>query len=191
MAGESKLDAARRNGDLTAVIGVLREEARTELADAGTPAREQLGLEDATIRVAAGLTGKTDVERRAALREVRPGSTVTSKGVSKTRLSRQEKSARTLAWAKSLSEEQREQFILSERFEGLSDSQQEAISEAFAEITDREYSDSIGIESIDYDSPTPDIDSIVGADDADEADEVDDDDFEAVFEEAAWEAEAT
>jgi hypothetical protein len=175
-------------------IGRLRDEARAETAKTGPPAREQVDVMDGAIRVAAGLTGKSDVERRAAFREVRPGSTVTSKGIAKTQLSREEKSAKSLAWAKSLTEDQREQFILSERFEGLSDSQQEAISEAFAEVADREYSDSIGIESIDYDAQTPEIDSLVGsADEDDHADEVVDDsdsDFEAMFEQAAWEAEA-
>jgi hypothetical protein len=46
---ESKLEAARRTGSLTNVIGALREEARTELTNAGTPAREQVGIEDAAI----------------------------------------------------------------------------------------------------------------------------------------------
>jgi hypothetical protein len=80
---ESKLEAARRKGDLAAAIGALREEARAEMANVGMPVREQVGLEDASIRVATGLAGKSDVERRAALRDLRPGSTVTPQGVEK------------------------------------------------------------------------------------------------------------
>jgi hypothetical protein len=192
MAAESKLEAARRTGSLTNVIGVLREEARTELANASTPAREQVGLEDSAIRVAAGLTGKSDVERRATLREVVPGSTVTAKGVGKTQLSRAEKMAKTIAWAESKTEEWREQFIVSDAFEALTDRQQERISEAFSEIADKAYSDSIGIADYDFDQPSIDVDALT-ADETAEDEVVDDSDsdFEAMFEQAAWEAEQT
>jgi hypothetical protein len=140
------------------------------------------------------MVGKSGAERRETLRDVAIGKTVTRNGVARTTLSREEKAARTLSWATSLTEDQREQFLLGERFEGLSDLQQEAISAAFAEATDREYSNSIGIQDVDYDASTPDVDSIVGsADEDDDADGVVDDsdsDFETMFEQAAWEAEA-
>ena len=60
MAAESKLEAARRRGDLAAAIGALREEARTD-ANAGTSPREQVDIVDGSIRLAAHLTeqGKT------------------------------------------------------------------------------------------------------------------------------------
>jgi hypothetical protein len=173
-------------------ISKLRDKARAELASEPAPVREQLGLEDSSIRMAVGLAGTNGAARRQAMKDVQVGRTVTRSGVSKTTRSREEKAARTLEWATSLTEDQREKFILSERFEGLSDRQQESISEAFAEATDREYSASVGIADVDYDAQTPDIDSIVGsADEDDDAGEVVDDDFEAVFEQAAWEAEAT
>ena len=118
-------------------IGRLRDAARAEASSTPAAAREQLGLEDATIRVAAGLAGKNGAERRQVMRDVQVGRTVTPNGrVAKTTLTREEKAARTLSWAKTLTEDQREQFLLSDRFEGLSDSQQEAISEAFAEASD-------------------------------------------------------
>jgi hypothetical protein len=135
------------------------------------------------------LAGKTGAERRETLRDVAIGKKVSRNGVEKTRLSREEKSARTLAWATSLTEDQREQFLLGERFEALSNLQQEAISVAVAEATDREYSASIGIEDVDYDAPTPDLDSIVGSADEDEGDEVADDDYDALFQNAEWESE--
>jgi hypothetical protein len=170
-------------------IGKLRDVARTELADAGTTTREQVGLEDAAIRVASGLTGQSGVERRAVLRDVRPGSTVTSKGVAKTQLSRAEKKAKTLAWANGLNEDQREAFIVSEKFDKLSDRQQEMISEVFSEVADKAYSDSVGIADYDFDAETPDVDAIVGDED-DTEDEVADDDYEAMFNQAEWEAPA-
>ena len=165
-------------------IGRLRDAARAEASSTPAAAREQLGLEDATIRVAAGLAGKNGAERRQVMRDVQVGRTVTPNGrVAKTTLTREEKAARTLSWAKTLTEDQREQFLLSDRFEGLSDSQQEAISEAFAEASDREYSASIGIEDIDYEAPTPDLD--LGDEDEDEA--VDNSDWEAALEQVEWE----
>jgi hypothetical protein len=193
---ETKLEAARRSGSLPNVIGALREDARMEAANAGTPAREQVGLEDAAIRVAAGLTGKSDVERRAVLRDVRPGSTVTSKGVAKTQLSRAEKKAKTLAWANGLSEDQREAFIVSENFDKLSDRQQEMISEVFSEVADKAYSDSIGIADYDFDAETVDVDSLpedetenVG--DSFEVQEGEDvESFDDVFQAVEWEAES-
>jgi hypothetical protein len=76
----------------------------------------------------------------------------------------------------------------------LSDSQQEAISEAFAEASDREYSDSIGIQSVDeleaaVAAEPVDVDALTVNDDDVEDETVDDSDFEAMFEQAAWETE--
>jgi hypothetical protein len=157
MASE-KLNAARRKGDLTAAIGALREEAGTDSAP--TSGREQLGVEDAAIRVAAGLTGKSDVERRAALREVRPGATVTAKGVAKTLLSRAEKIDRVKAWASSLTEEQRTEYMIGEKYGALSENAQDVIAEAFGQIEDREYEDSIGVANVDLDAELVDIDQL-------------------------------
>jgi FixJ family two-component response regulator len=142
-------------------------------------------------RVASGLTGKSDVERRAVLRDVRTGSTVTSKGVAKTQLSRAEKLAKALALVKSWTQDQRDQYIVSEKFEALTDRQQELMSEAITEAEDREYEDSIGIENIDLDAETPTVDSIIGEEDDTEDEVVDDSDFDAMFEQATWEAEPT
>jgi hypothetical protein len=175
-------------------IARLRDAARAEVAAEPASQRKQLGLEDSAIQVATRLAGTHGADRRQAMKDVQVGRTVTAKGdVAKTRLTREEKAAWTLRWAKTLTEDQREQLILSERFEGLSDSQQEAISEAFAEVTDREYSDSIGIQEIDYDAETPDVDSIIGSldEDADEADDDSGSDFDAVFEQAEWQGEAS
>jgi hypothetical protein len=98
---ESKLDIARRKGDLTGAIGAMREEARTELANAGTPAREQVDIVDGSIRLAAHLTeqAKAGAERRQAMGAVQVGKTVTARGVAKTLLSRAEKIERVKAWA--------------------------------------------------------------------------------------------
>jgi hypothetical protein len=161
VAAESKqLKAARASGSLTNVIGALRKDARTEAANAGTPAREQVGLEDAAIRVAAGLTGKSDVERRAALREVRPGSTVTSKGVAKTLLSRAEKIDRVKAWASALTEEQRTEYMIGEKYAALSENAQDVIGEAFGELENDEYSTPVDVSSYDFEAKTVDVDSL-------------------------------
>jgi hypothetical protein len=140
MSPESeRLKVARATGSLTNVIGALREQARTELADAGTPVREQLGVEDAAIRVASGLTGKNDVERRAALREVRPGTTVSAQGVvAKTRPTYAQQLAKALAWAKTLTESQRNAYITGEKFEALPDHTQGLVADAFGTVDDEE-----------------------------------------------------
>jgi hypothetical protein len=192
MSPESEqLKAARASGSLTNVIGALREEARTELANASTPVREEVGLEDATIRVAAGLAGTKGAERRQALSDVQVGKTVTAQGVAKTQLSRAEKIERVKAWAAPMSEDQREAFILSESFEKLSDRQQEIIAEVFSDISDKAYSDSIGIADVDFDAESPDVDSIIGDEDEDEFDSNEDTDYESQFNPAAWETEGT
>jgi hypothetical protein len=138
----------------------MREEARAELANASTPAREQVGLEDAAIRVAAGLTGKSDVERRTALREVRPGSTVTSKGVAKTLLSRAEKIARVKTWAASMTEEARTEYMIGEKYAALSENAQDVIAEAFGELENDEYSTPFNVSSYDFEAETVDVDSL-------------------------------
>jgi hypothetical protein len=58
-------------------IGRLRDQARAEVKKTGPPAREQVGIEDAAIRVAAGpAASKRDAERRGIMRDLRPGTTV-------------------------------------------------------------------------------------------------------------------
>jgi hypothetical protein len=171
-------------------IGRLREQARV-----ATPrVREEVGLEDAAIRVVAGLAGKSGAERREALGGVQVGNTVTAQGAAKTALTRDQKLAKTVSWAKDWTQDQRDQYIVSDKFEALSDRQQEIISEAFDQVEDRAYEDALGIQNIDYDAPTPDVDEIVGDDEDDdeaEANDLGDSDYEAMFEQAAWEAEQT
>jgi hypothetical protein len=172
MTAESEqLKAARASGSLTNVIGALREQAREEQANASTPAREQVGLEDATIRVAAGLAGKTGAERRQALSGVQVGNTVTARGAEKTRSTRAEKLTKAIAAFKDWTQDQRDEYIVSAKFEALSDRQQELLSEAFAQLEDRALEDKLGIESFDFDAESPDVDSIVGDEDVDETDE--------------------
>ncbi len=120
--------------ELVRRIGALRVSAEIDSPEPRAPAREQLDVVDGAIRVAANLAGKSDIERRAALREVQPGVTITAEGASKTRLSRDEKLAKVQAWAEGLTEDQRETFIVSEKFEALTDRQQKRISEAFEAI---------------------------------------------------------
>jgi hypothetical protein len=192
VAAESEqLRAARASGDLSKVVGVLKAEGIAELAAEPASAREQVGLEDAALRVSAGLTGKSGSERRAVLRDVQVGKTVTTQGVAKTTLTREEKIARTKSWAKTLTEEQRTSYLMSDRFDSLTDRQQELIAEVFGDLEERAFEDSIGIQNIDLDAETPTVDEIVGDDEPD--DEVVDDnsdvEYEALFNEASWETE--
>jgi hypothetical protein len=186
-----KLEAARRQGDLTAVIGALREEARTETANSGTPAREQVDIVDGSIRLSAHLTGqgKTGAERRQALSDVKVGSTVTSKGVAKTQLSRAEKIDRVKAWAAPMTEEQRTEYMIGEQYGSLSDNAQEVIAEAFGQIEERELEDSLGVVNIDFDAPTPDVDAIVGDEEEDdvELDGLTETNYDELFETTGWE----
>jgi hypothetical protein len=172
-------------------IGKLRDEARAEAVTAGSPAREQLDVVDGSIRVVAGLAGKSDVERRATLRDVRPGMTVTAQGAAKTVRSRTEQLDTALGWAKTLSPEQRERFIVSERFDALSDWQQEILSKAFGQAEAESYEESTGVESFNLDAPTPDVDAIVGYEDDDESDgELDalgESNFDELFNQTPWE----
>jgi hypothetical protein len=186
---ESKLEAARRTGSLTNVITAMREEAGAAATPA--PVREQVGVEDAAIRVAAGLAGKTGAERRETLREVRPGATVSSKGVAKTLLSRQEKLDRVKAWGSTLTEEQRTSYLMSDEFDKLSDRQQEIIGIAFGDLEEQALEDSLGIQNLDLDTPTPTVDEIVGEEDDGDAelDGLVDTDYEALFETTDWEGE--
>jgi hypothetical protein len=195
---ESKVEAARRSGSLTNVITAMREEQETQQSTA-TSGREEVDIVDGAIRLAAHLTeqGKTGAERRQALGEVKIGSTVTPTGTTKTTLSRAEKLAKTLAWAKSLSEDQRNEFMVSEKFEALTDRQQDAVAEAFGQIEERAYEDSIGIDNSVLDAPLIDIDSLPedeteGVGDSFEVQEGEDvESFDDIFEQSAWEAEAT
>ena len=76
---ESKLEIAKRKGDLAAVVGALREEwqAQQSTATAGTPVRGEMDLIDAAVHVSAGMADKPEVERRQALRNVQAGMTLT------------------------------------------------------------------------------------------------------------------
>jgi hypothetical protein len=194
---ESKLEAARRTGSLSNVIGAMREEQAAR--SPSTSAREQVDIVDGSIRLAAHLTaqGKTGAERRQALGEVKIGSTVTPTGTTKTTLSRAEKLAKTLAWAKSLTEDQRNEFMVSDKFEALTDRQQDAVAEAFGQIEERAYEDSIGIDNSGLDAPLIDIDQLPEDEtespgDSFEVQEGEDvESFDDIFEKAAWEAETT
>jgi hypothetical protein len=161
MAVESEqLKAARASGDLSKVVGVLKDEGIMEMANAGTTVREQVGLEDSAIRVAAGLAGKSGAERRAALREVRPGSTVTSKGVAKTLLSRAEKISRVKAWASGMSEEARTEYMIGEKYAALSENAQDVIADAFTELENDEYSTPADVSGFDFNAETMDVDQL-------------------------------
>jgi hypothetical protein len=112
------------------------------------------------IRVAAGLsaTGTKGAERRAAISDVQVGKTVTPQGVAKTVLTREQRLRKTGTWLKGLTPEQREQFILSEKFDNLTDRQQELISDAIAEVDNSEYSTPVA--DIDLEAEPIDIDSL-------------------------------
>jgi hypothetical protein len=78
MASE-KLEAARATGSLAKVITVLREEARETTAKTGPPAREQVDVFEAAVRVSKELSGSRTqgADRRAVLRGVQAGTTIT------------------------------------------------------------------------------------------------------------------
>jgi len=154
-----KLEAARRSGSLAAVIDVLREEGLQE-PPAPTSAVEQVGLEDAAIRVAAGIAiGEKDAaKRRSIFRDLQPGMTVTSKGVAKTQLSRAEKIDHVKAWASSLTEEQRTEYMIGEKYAALSENAQDVIAEAFGELENDEYSTPVDVSSYDFEAEPVDVD---------------------------------
>jgi hypothetical protein len=193
MATESEqLKKARASGSLTDVIGVLRKEAKAEAAAESAPAREQLGVEDAAIRTASQLAmagQKPGAERRSIFNDMKPGKTVTTQGVAKTTLSRQEKLDRVKAWGSKLTEEQRTSYLMSDEFDKLSDRQQELIGEGFSDLEEQALEASLGIENIDLDAPTPEVDDLIGEEGDSEDEVVDDSDFEALFNEASWETE--
>jgi hypothetical protein len=122
--------------ELVTRIGRLRieHELDTPEKEKRSGAREQLGVEDAAIRIAAGLTGKSDAERRAAFRAVQPGATVTAEGTSKTRRTREELLADTKAWAETLDEEARAEYLSGDKFAAKSERAQKLIEEAFDQL---------------------------------------------------------
>jgi hypothetical protein len=125
-------------------------------------------------------------------RDLRPGTTATATGVSKTLLTRAEKKARVREWADSMTEEARTEYMIGEQYASLSENAQDIIAEAFGEIEERAYEDSIGIENIDFDVPTPEVDDIVGDSEDTEDEAADDDyetDYETMFNQAEWEGE--
>jgi hypothetical protein len=150
--------------ELVTRIGRLRIEAELDSPEPRAPAREQLGVEDAAIRIAANMAGKSDVERRAALREVQPGATITAEGASKTRLTREEKLAKTKAWAETLDEEARAAYLVSDSFFAKSERAQQFIEEAFEAIDGAVNEDNAGtevdwaIQAIEQDAPYVTVD---------------------------------
>jgi hypothetical protein len=196
MAIESKLEAARRKGDLVGAIGALREEARTTETDTA-PGREELNEVDGAIRLASHLaaTGtKKGPERREAMRDVRPGVTVGVKGVVKTKPTRAQTFARTKGWAVSLTDQEREAFMTGERYAALSESAQDLIADVFAEVENDAFSTTeadVPVANIveAAEAEVPDVDELVR--DEDEEDEVEFDesmDIDALVEQAGWEA---
>jgi hypothetical protein len=218
MASE-KLEAARRKGDLTAAIGAMREEGATKagaivpdmdatFATVANPAVVTVGMlrdlgandlsagpgksvsvdnrpsKDSPEVIAARKTGNLERVLKAR-REQTP--------VIRTALTREQKLAKTSAWAQGLTQDQRDEYIVSEHFEGLTDRAQEIISEVFGRLEDRAYENSIGIENIDFDAPTPDVDSIIGDEPEDEVIEYHEGNpnYDEHFDSAAWEAEQT
>jgi len=138
--------------ELVKRIGRLRAEAGAENTDAPASGRPQMNEVDATIVLAAHLSsqGIKGMERGQAIGSVKIGTTVSAAGVAKTTLSRAEKMSRALAWAEGLTEDQRQEFMSSDRFEALTDRQQEVISQAIVEADSKAYDDSIGIASDDF-----------------------------------------
>jgi hypothetical protein len=124
----------RQSEPLHVRIGKLRDAARAETATTAQPAREQVDVMDGAIRVSAHMAGKQGAERRAALRDVQPGATITADGASKTRLTREQKLDKTKAWAEGLTPEARAEYSAGEKFARLSYSAQEKIEEAFDAI---------------------------------------------------------
>jgi hypothetical protein len=102
---------------------------------------------------------------------VQPGATVTANGTAKTLSTRAEKKARVKTWAASMTEEARTEYMIGEQYASLSEKAQDIIAEAFGEIEDRAYEDSIGVENIDLNAPTPEVDEIVGDDEDDGTEE--------------------
>jgi hypothetical protein len=177
-------------------IGKLREAARVEGTTEPTPVRPSKDLVDAAIATTAQLAaaGTKGAERRQAIGAVQVGSMMTEKGAEPRRLTRAEKVAKAEAWGSTLDEEARTAFIISEKFNELSDSAQEAISTAWANLDEKEAADEVGAmfdleAAASVDTASVDIDELTAADDAE--DEVTDDDYEAMFNQAEWESEAT
>jgi hypothetical protein len=142
-------------------IGRLREEARTTEADTAS-GREELNEVDGAIRLASHLaaTGtKKGPERRGAMRDLRPGVTVGAEGVVKTQLTRAEKLVKVVALVKGWSEEQREQFMLGEKYAAMSENAQDVFADAIAQVDNSEFS-TTDIANIDLEAEPVDIDSL-------------------------------
>jgi hypothetical protein len=160
-------------------IGQLRDKARAEAAATPAPTREQVSVEDAAIRTASLLAAggqKPGAERRSIFNDMKPGMTVNAKGVAKTTLSRQEKIDRVKTWASSLTEEARTEFMMGDKYDSMSEKAQDIIGLVFGDLEERAYEDSIGVQNIDVqnidlDTPTPEVDDIIGEDEEDETDE--------------------
>jgi hypothetical protein len=218
MASE-KLEAARRKGDLTAAIGAMREEGAMNagaivpdidatFATVANPAVVTVGMlrdlgandlgagpgksvsvdnsptKDSPELIAARKSGSLERVLRARREQV---------PVAKTQLTREQKLAKTLTWAKGLSEEQREEFVVSERFDSLTGRQQELISEAFGQVDEQE-ANATDLGAYDFNSESPDVDTIVSDEDDGEAIDaagLGEDDYAAIFDDAGWEAEQT
>jgi hypothetical protein len=194
--------------ELVRRIGKLREDARTETANAGTPVRGDVDLFDAAVHVSAGMAGKPKAERRQALRNVQVGMTLTGAAhgrvtgkeqVTARRLTRQEKLAKTEAWAKTLTEEQRTEYMIGEQYGALSENAQDIIAEVFSQIEDNELvlEDTVG-KSFDpvtynFDAELVDPDQLADEDDGEAIDAagLGEDDYAAIFDDAGWEAEQT
>jgi hypothetical protein len=189
MAAESKLEAARRTGSLTNVIGAMREEQNAQTTAASD--REQVDIVDGSIRLAAHLTGqgKTGAERRQALGDVQIGKTVTPKGVAKTLLSRAEKIDRVKAWASTMTEEQRTEYMIGEKYGALGENAQDVIAEAFGQLDEQE-ANATDLGGYDFSTELVDVEALTADETEDEVvDDGDVESYEALFEQAGWEGE--
>jgi hypothetical protein len=154
--------------ELVTRIGRLRLEAELEAPEPKeSPGRKQVNEIDGAIMVSANMAGKSDVERRAALREVRPGATITASGASKTRLTRDEKISKLKTWAESLDENARAEYLAGEKFAAKSERVQTIIEEAFEAI---DLTSDAGDE-VDWNLQALDQDAPYGIDEEDDADE--------------------
>jgi hypothetical protein len=211
---ESKLEAARRSGDLTKVMGALREQEQGKTgaivsdidASFGTVANPQL--------IAVGMMrdlGATDLgagEGKTVIVDNRPVEKDSPKLVAARRtgnlarviqasrtpaaarkLTRQEMIGRVKAWASTLTEEQRTEYMIGEKYGALNENAQDVIAEAFGQVDEQEAS-ATDLTEYNFDTELVDVEALP-ADDDDEADaELDglgETDYDELFNQTGWE----
>ena len=109
-----------------------------------TNSRESLDPIDAIVMTSAAMSGKSRQEKAAAFRDLVPGRRVTIEDGNVTvgpqqKQSRSDKAARWREWASKLTPEARADYVESEKFMGLSERQQEFVSQVLTELDEAEY----------------------------------------------------